>query len=346
MSNAIDKICVGTDADLETVLETLQESPFGICIVVGNDKQVLGTVTDGDCRRALINRKNLTITAAEIMNKSFVVVDRSFRLPQIYSLMRANQIRQIPVVDDKRMLVDIITSPELVPRKEPRKNPVLILAGGRGQRLRPLTDLTPKPLLPVRGRPMIEHLVRRLVLQGFTDIAISINYLGSKFEEHFGSGEQFGCSISYIREEAELGTAGPLRLLNGSISAPLLVVNGDLVTEVDFGACVDFHYANRADLTLTVSSYEVKIPYGVVSLDAENQVTGVQEKPTLYYSINAGLYVVDPNMLPLVPKARPCGMTEFIDCLVSLNKRVGAFPIHERWLDVGLPENYARAQEP
>jgi dTDP-glucose pyrophosphorylase/predicted transcriptional regulator len=339
MNTSISRVCVRSEAPLHQVLEVLQNSPFGICLVVDSNLKLVGTVTDGDCRRALLRGNSLAITAQEIMHREFVVVDQTFSLDQIKVLMRTNGVDQIPIVDANNTVVDLITSNTFYRPKE-RDTVALVLAGGKGKRLRPLTTALPKPMLPIGGKPMLEQLIEQLVSHGIHKIFISVNYLGHIIQEHFGDGEQFGCRIQYITETKELGTAGPVRLVREFATYPILVVNGDLVTSVDFGACLDFHRARRHDLTVGVSSYTYEIPFGVVSTDENGNILQIIEKPSQNVSINAGFYAVEPGLLDLIPPDTYYPMTDFIDTAIKAHKSVGAFAVHEAWADVGLPEQY------
>jgi dTDP-glucose pyrophosphorylase/predicted transcriptional regulator len=344
MRNPVQNMCVLPTDTLRRVLEVLQASPLRICIVWDEHQKILGTITDGDCRRAFLNKLNFESPASEVMNRQFLVVDTSFSMHQMELLMRTNDIKQVPIVDRENVLVDIVCAAALrVPSQ--RENAALILAGGKGKRLAPLTNYVPKPMLPVGGKPMIENLIVQLVRAGVLRIFISINYLGYQIEEHFGDGSKWGCRIEYLKEDQELGTAGPLRLLSGKVQQPLLVVNGDLVTSVDFGACFDFHRAHSFEMSVGVSTYSVQIPFGVVTTGEDGRILSVAEKPEQEFTVNAGLYIVEPTLLDEIPADCATPMTDVIERLVHAGRSVGAFPIHESWVDVGRPEQYMNAQK-
>jgi NDP-sugar pyrophosphorylase family protein len=282
--------------------------------------------------------------ASEIMNRNFVMVEQSFTIEQIRFLMKVNSVETIPIVDAQRNLIDLVTASSLESDSSGHKNPVLILAGGQGKRLRPLTRHVPKPMLPIRGQPMIERLIQNLVSCHFTDIHVSTNYLGHVIEEHLQDGRRFGCKITYLHEETELGTAGPMRFLKDAIAEPLLVVNGDLLTAVNFEACLDFHQRHGFGVTVGVIPHRVEVPYGVINLGEGGVISGIKEKPVLTFPVNAGLYVVEPRLLDLIEPGQFCPMNEFIEAAIGSGGRVGAFPVHEFWMDVGLPEQYFSAQ--
>jgi dTDP-glucose pyrophosphorylase/predicted transcriptional regulator len=340
MGKAIQEIFLGPGDTIQKVLATLQDNPYGICLVLDDQGKILGTITDGDCRRALLRENSLNLTASDIMHREFVVVDKSFSLDQIRTLMARNGVNQIPIVDEQNVVLDIATANRVLPRAGERSTTALILAGGKGQRLRPLTDALPKPMLPIGGRPMLEHLVIQLVAHGFHDLCISINYLGHVIEEYFGDGTRWDCNIRYVREDRELGTGGPLRLLPEGATSPVLVVNGDLVTSVDFEAFLNFHGAHANDITVATTHYSVQVPFGVVYTDERGRVTHVEEKPRQSYSVNAGLYLIERDVIELIPPDRPYGMTELIESALAAGRSVGAFALHELWADVGLPDQY------
>jgi dTDP-glucose pyrophosphorylase/CBS domain-containing protein len=335
----IAKICIRAQAPLYQVLKTLQDNPFGICLVVDEDSKIIGTVTDGDCRRALLKGNSLELTAQNIMHKEFVVVDETFSLDQIKTLMRTNGVDQIPVVNRKNQVIDLITAKSFY-KPQQRDTAALILAGGKGKRLLPLTEAIPKPMLPVGDKPMIENLVSQLVDNGIKNIYISINYLGHIIRDYFGNGDKFGCNIEYITEDIELGTAGPLKALKDRATSPVLVVNGDLVTSVNFAACIDFHHSRKHHLTVAVSNYEHQVPFGVVTTNQDGIITSIHEKPAYSFSVNAGLYAVEPLLLDLIPENTFFPMTDLIDAAMKEGYKVGAFAVHESWADVGLMEQY------
>ena len=335
---------VNPSATLKDVLESLENNIHRICTVVDEDKTLLGTITDGDCRRAIIKGHSLETPAEALMNKNYLAVDSSFSNDQIRSLMFTNDLNQIPIIDQKRRLVDVVSREFLRQQRNPKQNSALILAGGKGTRLRPLTENVPKPMLPVRGKPMIEYIVENLVQNGITDIFISINYLGHIIEKHFGDGSSWGCKISYVKEELPLGTAGSLRLIKDQVENPILIVNGDLVTGVNFGACLDFHYTQELDMSVGTSTYSVQVPYGILSLTDAGKVVDIEEKPTKRYQANAGLYVINPSLIEHIPAERIFHMTDLLQVALSKQMNVGAFPIHESWLDIGIPKHYESAQ--
>jgi dTDP-glucose pyrophosphorylase len=340
MSKLRELVCVDESVPLLVVLSCLQNA-HGICVVENQEGRVVGTITDGDCRRMLLRTGgDVQIQARSIMNRHFIALDRVLPREQLESLMRVNKVKQILLLDEHHRLVDLLTGDSRPETSPSALNQVLILAGGLGSRLRPHTYTTPKPLLKIGGKPMVQHLIERLVESGFQEIFLSVNYLAEKFEQHFGDGSAFGCNIHYLKEEKPLGTAGPLTLLPAP-DLPILMLNGDLVTEVNFWALMDFHNVRQDALTICVSGYEHQVPFGVVDMNEDLDVIEIREKPINKCLVNSGIYVISPRLLKQVPVGEYFLVTELIDQCVSSNLKVGAFPVHEYWRDVGLPETYA-----
>ncbi len=338
-------VLVSPDTEINYVMENMQHNDHGIFIVVDEDKRILGTITDGDCRRAVLKRDGrLDTHAKDVMNTRFIAVNESFSIDHILQLMKTNGVEQIPIVDDANRLLDLISIRKLLRASQTIENPVLILAGGKGTRLRPFTNETPKPMLNVGDRPMLERLIERLVGYGFHDINISINYLGHVIKDHFGDGTKFNCRINYLEEQEELGTAAPLRLLPET-NLPVLMVNGDLVTSLNFRSLIEFHMSKKDDITVGVNEYQFEIPFGVVEISEDLRVQSIREKPVISQFVNAGVYVVRPAMFKLIPEKGFFPATDLMDAAMTAGHRVGAFPIHEFWRDIGVPEQYEAIQD-
>jgi dTDP-glucose pyrophosphorylase/predicted transcriptional regulator len=344
MKGNIEALLVGERETLRRVLEVLQQGGLGISLVVDSERKLKGTITDGDCRRALLKNSPLDTAAEEVMSKRFILVDESFAPAAVEALMKVNGVRQVPVVDREGRVVGVITDRNLSYNSKRSSNVVLILAGGQGSRLRPLTNILPKPMLPVGGRPMLEHLVARLVESGFHNIFFSVNYKKSIIEEHFKDASKFGCEITFLHEKEPLGTAGPLALIRDKITAPVIVANGDVLTAIDFRAFLDFHSNNEFDMTVGTSTSGIQIPYGVIKTNERGEITEIEEKPIHKLTVNAGLYVISPQVVELIPESGFFLMTELIQRAIDAGKRVGVFPIHETWLDVGRPAEFMDAQ--
>lgn len=340
MSQEEIKLKVKLKDSLREVLDCIQNNKHKFCVALNEDGQICGTITDGDCRRALLKGYDLNTPAELIMNTQFIVVNESFSNEQIYSIMSSNSIDQVPIVDNFKRFKSVVSRKTFLNDSPKRNNPVVILAGGKGTRLRPLTQNLPKPMLDINGKPMLEHIINKLVLYGYSNIFISINYLGEIIEEHFGDGSKFSCQIKYLKENKELGTGGPLKLLENHYEEPIIVINGDLVTSVDFGSIADFHIKHKYDVTIAISNYSVEIPFGVVNLKDNGEINSIQEKPTVNHQVNAGLYVINPELLKIIPRDEFYPITKLIDEVITKDLRVGAFPIHETWTDVGILSQY------
>lgn len=313
----------------------------GVCVVDGSGL-LLGMLTDGDIRRQVLRGTDLRATAvAEAMQRRPVTATPDFSRSQLRHLMRARSITQIPVVDESNRLLWLALASELLEAPASGR-PVLVMAGGQGVRLRPLTLARPKPLLPVAGRPILEHVVERLVECGFPQVLISTGYHSQMIEDHLQDGRQYGASIRYLREEAPLGTAGVLATLTREVQGDLLVMNGDILTTVDFAALVESHLASGADMTVAVREMVEQLEYGVVKVEGE-WVTSIEEKPRRSLLLNAGIYVVGPRMRQLAADQGRFDMTDLIRWGIGEKRRVRSYPLREFWLDIGRMADYERA---
>jgi dTDP-glucose pyrophosphorylase len=316
---------------------------IGIALVVAGGGRLLGIVTDGDLRRAMLAGKSLDAPINQAMNTHYTYVTHDATSPEILRLMQEKSIKQIPMVDENHCVAAVCLLPDLIDISL-RPNWAVIMAGGEGRRLRPLTEQTPKPMLPVANRPLLENTVSLLVGHGFRELFISVNYLGDAIKSYFGDGRQFACHISYLQEKKPMGTAGGLSLLPEKPAIPLLVVNGDLLTDVNLSALMEWH--NQADCIATqcIREYSYQIPFGVVTCE-NGRVVHSEEKPLQRALINAGIYVLSPQLLEMVPVGQELPMTELLAEARSAGHKVAAYPIQERWMDIGRLEDYRWAQE-
>jgi dTDP-glucose pyrophosphorylase len=343
MRTDLAAVSVAAHATVREAMLAIDRGRAGIALVVGPEGRLLGTVTDGDLRRAILRGVTLEQPVAPLMNAAFVSVGPDATRPAVLSLMRARSVRQVPVLDDRGVLVGLHSMPELV-EPSPRPNWAVVMAGGEGKRLRPLTADVPKPMLRVGDRPLLERVVALLVDHGFRTIYLAVNYLGHQIEAHFGDGQRFGCRIGYLRETKPLGTAGALGLLPGRPTAPLLVMNGDLLTDVNLGSLMEYHEECGCSGTQCVLEHVIDIPFGVVRCQ-DGQVVALEEKPRQYQLINAGIYVLSPELLDLVPHDQPFTMPSLIELARARDLTVAAFPIRERWADIGRPGDYEQARD-
>lgn len=332
----------GSGATLFETMEAIDKGACEIALIVGEEGRLLGTVTDGDVRRALLAGRSLADPVAPVMNRRFTAVGRSAARAEVLDLMRARTLGQVPIVDDAGKLVGLHLLREVL-GAAPRPNWAVVMAGGRGQRLRPLTDTVPKPMVHVAGRPILERIVLHLVGFGIRRVFLAVNYLADVIEQHFGSGTAFGCEIEYLREGSPLGTAGALALLPKDPEHPLLVLNGDLLTQFDVGALLEWHESQAARATLAVREYRQSVPFGVVDLDG-NRVVGLVEKPTNVFRVNAGVYVISPELLPRVPSGLDYSMPTLIEDCLARGETVSAYGLEDEWIDVGDRDALRRAR--
>lgn len=312
-----------------------------LALVADDDLRILGVITDGDIRRGLLDGLTMDSPAASLMTRQYVHVGPNADRAGVLDLMKARSIRQVPVLDAQRRLVGIHFLEALIGTTE-KPNAAVIMAGGEGRRLRPYTDTRPKPMMEVAGRPILERIVLHLVGYGIKRIFISVNYLAHMIEDHFGDGARFGCTIDYLHEAQPLGSGGALSLLPPDIEHPLLVMNGDLVSQFDVSRLLDQHTHDRAEATLAARHHQVDIPFGVLDVDG-TRLTRLTEKPSTHYLVNAGIYVLSPSLLDSIPRARFYPMTELFEALVREGRRVSVYRIEEDWIDVGRREDLSRA---
>jgi dTDP-glucose pyrophosphorylase/CBS domain-containing protein len=338
----LERFKVSIAHDLLTAMRVIDQGAIEIALVMDKNDRLVGTLTDGDVRRALLRGERLDSPLAPHFQKSFTAVDPGTSRAEVIELMQARTLGQIPVVDAQGRLVGLHLLHELIGCIE-RPNWAVIMAGGKGTRLRPVTEHIPKPLIRVAGRPILERLVLHLVGYGIRHIFLSINYLGHMIRDCFGRGERFGCRIDYLEETIPLGTGGALGLLRELPPEPLLVLNGDLVTQADIGAMLEFHEVGGYRLTLAVREYYHTVPYGCVDV-VENQIVRIEEKPLVNRLVNAGIYVLEPDIVTRVPKDQEFPITSLVEQAVSLQERVGAFRIQDDWIDVGHKEQLKMAR--
>lgn len=330
------------NATIQQVIHNLDQVKIKIVIVANEAGKLEGTVSDGDIRRGLLRGLDLSSPITSIIHRNALVVPPDMGREMVMQLMVANKIQQIPVVDAHHHVVGLHLWNEIsTPPK--RSNLMVIMAGGLGTRLRPHTESCPKPLLPVAGKPMLEHIIERAKLEGFSHFVLSINYLGHMIEDYFGTGERLGVRLDYLREKSPLGTAGALGLLNPRPNAPFVVTNGDVITDIRYGELLDFHIRHEATATMAVRVHEWQHPFGVVQTQGV-EIIGFEEKPVTRSHINAGVYALAPDALNVLSSDAHCDMPVLFERLQEKAKRTVAYPMHEPWLDVGRPDDLVLAQ--
>lgn len=334
---------IGPETSIYTLIERFNTRAEQIGIVVDEQRRLLGTVTDGDLRRGMLRGITTDAPVREIMNTAPRTLPVDQPHDDITSYMRHERVRHMPIVDFAGRVVDLIFLDKLL-GPTPQPYPVVIMAGGEGARLRPLTEHTPKPMLDVGGQPILETIVRRCAAAGFGEFYISVNYRADVIKRHFGDGRHLGVEISYLDEMTPLGTAGPLGHLPRGIEAPVLVLNGDILTKVDPARLIEFHRDAGAAATMGVREYESQIPYGVVDID-DNEIRGLREKPVSRQFINAGIYVLGQSALDLLPQDAASDMPALFTACRTEGLKTLAFPIREYWIDIGHIDDYRRANE-
>jgi len=333
---------VRPQASLTDALRAIDRGGAGIALVESPGGRLVGLLTDGDVRRALLGGAGLESRLAPHMRKRFISVRPQAGRAEVLDLMQSRFLSQVPVVDESGRCHGLHVLRELIGGSE-RPHWAVIMAGGLGMRLRPITERLPKPMIRIAGRPILERLLLHLQGFGIRRFFFAVNYLGHLIEDHFGDGSQFGCSIDYLREKKPLGTGGALSLLPERPAHPLVVLNGDLLTQVNLDLMLQQHASERAALTVGVKRYAHQIPYGCVEVSGR-RLLGLEEKPVLERLVNAGIYVVEPRLVARVPRAF-FPMTELIAGALKRRERVGAFEIEEDWLDVGQREQLRQGQE-
>lgn len=314
-----------------------------IVIVVDDEDHLLGTVTDGDVRRGILAGIPLSDPVERIMNSKPVTALAGRRRVALLAMMRQKSIAQVPLLNGRGQVVGMETLSSIL-TKDRSENWVVLMAGGLGTRLRPLTQTLPKPLLPVGGKPIIEWTISSLAAQGFDRFFMCVNYKADLFRTYFGEGERLNVQIEYVAEKDQLGTAGALSLLPGRPTAPLVVMNGDVLTAVNLRQLLDFHHRTEADATLCVSEHRIQVPYGVARVEGE-MLAELREKPSQAFLINAGIYVLAPHVLDRMAPHERKDMPDLLQDIVRDGGRVSAFPLHEYWRDIGRLEDLNEADQ-
>lgn len=331
------------ESSLQEAARCIDRNCCGAVCVTDPGDRLLGVLTDGDLRRQVLKGVALEeVQVAEVMQRRPVTATPDFTRSQLRHLMRARSISQIPVVDVADRLIGLAVAADLLEAPANGKA-ALIMAGGKGLRLRPLTDDRPKPLLPVGGRPILEHIIERLVACGFDRLLVSVGYRSQMIEDHLQDGSHLGANIRYLRETEALGTAGALRHLPSDVTGDLLVMNGDILTTVDFASMMESHQAADADMTVAVRELVEQVEYGVVRVEDE-WIRSLVEKPRRSTLVNAGIYVLGERMRTLLPASGPCDMTELISWGLSEGRRLRSYPLREFWLDIGRRADYETAR--
>lgn len=342
MSANWKKALLGPNDSIERAVRNLEETALQVVLVVSEDQTLLGTVTDGDIRRGLLKGLDLNKAIHNVMNPNSFVVMPTMSRETVLELMKANRIHQIPIVDDQRKVLGLHVLDEIL---QPNRidNMFVIMAGGKGVRLRPHTENCPKPLLPVAGKPMLEHIIQRAKAEGFHKFVVSVNYLGHMIEEYFENGKKWDVEIAYLREDKPLGTAGALSLMERNMDKPFVVCNGDVITDIRYSEMLDFHSFHQAKATMAIRAHEWEHPFGVVHIKG-SEIVRFEEKPVFKTHVNAGIYVINPECLSCLTEGESLDMPNFFSKIKEKSGKTIAYPMHEPWLDVGRPDDYVKAE--
>jgi len=335
------KLLIAPSTPILETLQNIDSMGMQIALVVDANGKLLGTVSDGDIRRGIIKGMALSDTVDKVMNHSPVTSEVGEDRKEILKRMKSRWRQRIPVIDSEGRVVGLSVLEELL-QEEQRPNWVLLMAGGLGTRLKPLTDDCPKPLLQVGGKPILETTLLNFIDYGFRKFYLSVNYKAEMIEEYFGNGSKWGVKIEYLRETERLGTAGCLGLLPEAPTTPLIVMNGDLLTKVNFPNLLDFHNERSAKATMCIREYDFQVPYGVVRLE-DDSIMGIDEKPVQKFFVNGGIYVLDPEVLNLIPQKQFFDMPSLFGKITASQGKTAAFPIREYWLDIGQMTDFERA---
>jgi len=339
----IDKIKVTPSSSIKEALKIIDTGAIKIALVVDNEDKLVGTLTDGDIRRALLNGKTLEDTIENVYFKNPTTITKMTPKEEIISICTSKKMHQIPVLDEQKRVLDILMLDELLKPKI-YSNRVILMLGGLGTRLRPLTENTPKPMLEIGGKPIVETIINRFKAQGFKNFVFCVNYKAEIIKKYFKDGKDFGINIEYVHENQRMGTAGALSLLQKKPNEPFFVMNGDLLTTVNFAYMLEYHLENRATATMGVREYEYQVPFGVVN-SIGNEIQSIEEKPTYKFFVSAGIYILEPMALEYIPKDKFYDMPTLFEEIIKDKKSAISFPIKEYWCDIGRLEELQNAQE-
>jgi dTDP-glucose pyrophosphorylase len=333
----IKKAILTMDSSISDAILSLEKSGLQVVIITDNNSILLGLITDGDIRRGFINGHTLESSVTKIMENSPLTVDTSVQRNEANKIMIEHKIQHIPVVDKRNRIVDIYKLDDF-DKGHQHENTIVIMAGGFGKRLMPHTKDCPKPMLLIKGKPMLEHIIVRAISQGFNNFIISLFYLPNVIKDYFKNGEAWGANISYIQEDSPLGTAGALSLISAKNNLPILVTNGDLLSNINYVDLLDHHSKLNSKATMVVKEYEIQNPFGVVNVN-EHIINGFEEKPIYCSLINAGIYVLDPDMLNFLEEDVHCDMPSLFERVIANSHKASVFKMHESWMDIGRPDD-------
>ncbi|MFL1994956.1 nucleotidyltransferase family protein [Lysinibacillus irui] len=334
------KTLVNQNHTLLDTMKIIDDSSLQFAVVVDEEQHLLGTVTDGDIRRGILRGEGLDVAITSIMNPNPISAKSGLKYHKYKQLMKSKMLKQLPIVDDNNRIRNILFADNI--ETSLNNNTVILMLGGLGTRLRPLTNDTPKPMLRVGNKPILETIIEGFKQYGYTNFIFSVNYKKEVIQDYFQNGEAFDVTIEYIEEDKKMGTAGALSLLKDRPTRPFFVMNGDLLTQINFDQLMQFHMEHDSVATMCVREYEYQIPYGVIETDGTDLVT-IKEKPIHRSFVNAGIYVLNPDVLDHIPQDKYYDMPSLFEKLIEKNSKTSVFPIREYWLDIGQIDDFNKA---
>jgi len=339
--NIVLDICIPPDSTTESAMKAITLGGVKIALVVDKKGVLLGTISDGDIRRAILRKKGLGDTIEDVYIASFISAGIETSRESLLSLCASKNIGQIPILDSDNKVIDLFLLDEILSKKQ-HENHVVLMVGGLGTRLMPLTENTPKPMLKVGGKPILQTIIEGFVKSGFVNITMCLGYKSDTIQNYFQDGGSFGVNIDYVVEDKRMGTAGALTLLKQKFNKPFFVMNGDLLTNVDYEKMLDFHTFHGSKATMCVREYDIKVPYGVVNTHDEN-IVSIEEKPVHNFFVNAGIYLLEPKCIDLIPQNEFYDMPTLFEELVKTKEKTVSFPLKEYWLDIGRIDDFNQA---
>lgn len=336
------RYCIDPDATLIECMRNMDITGAGIALAVDSEIRLIGTISDGDIRKALVKGYPLESSIATHINRNCYSVLPTVLRAEVLDIMQARRFEQIPIVDEQGKVIGLHLLHDILGNIF-RPNWAVVMAGGKGERLRPLTEKLPKPMIRVAGRPLLERIILHLVSYGISRIFLSVNHLAQVIEDYFEDGSMYGTKIEYLREDDPLGSGGAISLLPEIPGHPLLVMNGDLIVDTNFTEMIEFHNQNHFYATMGVYPYFHQVPFGCVEIQ-DNRLAGIEEKPVLEKKVNAGIYVLSPQAVSAIPKNTFFSITTLFEDALKKNLVCGTFSIKKEWLDIGSPKQLRQAQ--
>ena len=341
------KQTISKKTTIKEAMVALNKNDIKCLLVIDDQKKLLGTVTDGDIRRGILNGLRLKSHVVKCANTSPITIDEKHKIKNVNEFLKENEIKILPIINNKGKLIDFISyeSTKIKIQKEKLKNVnTVIMAGGKGKRLEPFTSILPKPLIPIRNKPIIEHIIERFYESGSSNFFISTNYKASIIKAYFND-KKISYKINFINEEHPLGTAGSLKYIENKFTSPFFLTNCDVIAELNYHDLYNFHLKKQYEMTIVASLGEFTIPYGILNLNKKGELRKIEEKPSSSHLVNTGIYVLSPNVIELIPKKKYFDMTDLIKAINSNKGSIGVYPIHEdEWSDVGQWDEFQKTE--